>query len=98
MVSINPADAIGGETLRALEDGARMLDGAVRLYERLALIDLPDLPPRELNAWGEPTPTNFPRDAEVANYRASLRNGGGTPIARRLDSPGAPRGEHVGQR
>lgn len=97
MVSINPADAIGGETMRSLEVGARILDGAVRLYERLALIDLPDLPPRELNVWGEPTPTKFPREAELANYRAALRNGG-TPIAQRLDSPGAPRGEHVGQR
>lgn len=97
MVSINPADAIGGETMRALEHGARMLDGAVCLYERLALIDLPDLPPRDLNAWGEPTPTKFPRDAEIANYLASLRHGG-APIAQRLDSPGAPRGEHVGQR
>ncbi|MGJ0396289.1 MAG: hypothetical protein ACR65U_08700 [Methylocystis sp.] len=95
MVSINPLAAMGGETLRALEHGARLLDGAVRLYERLALIDLPDLPPRELNAWGEPTPTKFPRDAEVANYRAALRRGGGTPIAQRLDCPGAPRGDHV---
>ncbi|MGJ0512269.1 hypothetical protein [Methylocystis sp.] len=94
MVSINPADAIGGETLRALEQGSRILDGAVRLYEVLALIELPDLPPRELNAWGEPPPTKFPRDAEVANYLASLRHGG-TPIAQRLDSPGAPRGEYV---
>lgn len=97
MVSINPLAAMGGDTLRSLEVGARMLDGAVRLYEALALIEIPDLPPRELNAWGEPTPTKFPRNAEVANYLASLRHGG-APIARCLDCPGAPRGEHVGQR
>ncbi|MCQ4189928.1 hypothetical protein [Methylocystis suflitae] len=97
MSSINPADAIGGATMRALEHGLRMLDGAVRLYEALALIELPDLSARKLNAWAEPIPPKFPRDAEVANYRASLRNGG-TPIAQRLDCPGAPRGEHVGQR
>lgn len=92
--SINPADAIGGETMRALEIGARMLDGAVRLYERLALIDLPDLPTRELNAWGEPIPPKFPRDAEFANYLAAVRQGG-TPIAQCFDSPGAPRGENA---
>jgi hypothetical protein len=94
MSSTNPFAAMGGETMRALEHGARTLDGAALLYEALALIDLPDLPPRELNAWGEPNPTKFPRDAEVANYFASLRHGG-TPIAQRLESPGAPRGEHV---
>jgi hypothetical protein len=97
MSSINPFAALGGETMRSLEIGARMCDGAARLYERLALIELPDLPPRELNAWGEPNPTKFPRDAEVANYFASLRHGG-TPIAQRLDSPGAPRGETDGLR
>ena len=88
---------MGGQTLRALETGAHMLDGALRLYERLALIELPDLPARKLNAWGEPIPPKFPRHAEEANYRASLRQGG-TPIAQRLDCPGAPRGEYVGQR
>lgn len=93
--SINPADAIGGETMRSLEVGARMLDGAARLYEALALIDLP---PRKLSASREPTLPKFPREAEFANYMASLRHGGGTPIAQRLDSPGAPRGEHVEQR
>jgi hypothetical protein len=87
MVSINPADAIGGETMRSLEVGARMFDHHPKLRAALGL------PPLELAK-----PDNrFPRDAEVANYLASLRHGG-APIAQRLDSPGAPRGEHVGQR
>ncbi|MGJ0426758.1 hypothetical protein [Methylocystis sp.] len=87
------AEQISRETLHALESGARMLDGAARLYEALALIDLPDLPTRELN--GQPILPKFPAVEEIECYEASLRHGGGTPIARRLDSPGAPRGDHV---
>jgi hypothetical protein len=87
MSSINPFAAMGGETMRALEIGARMFDRHPKLRAAQGL------PPLEL-----PEPSNiFPRDAEVANYLASLRQGG-TPIAQRLDCLGAPRGEHVGQR
>lgn len=69
MSSINPADAIGGETMRALEIGACMFDRHPKLRAAQGL------PPLEL-----PEPTNrFPRDAEVASYLASLRHGG-TPI------------------
>ena len=82
--SINPANAIGGETMRALEIGARMFDGHPKMRAALGL------PPLEL---AEPN-NRFPRDAEVANYLAAIRRGG-TPIAKRLDSPGAPRGENV---
>jgi len=82
--SINPADAIGGETMRALEHGARMFDHHPKMRAALGL------PPLEL---AEPK-NQFPRDAEVANYLAAIRRGG-TPITQRLDSHGAPRGEHV---
>lgn len=84
MSSINPADAIGGATMRALEHGLRMFDHHPKLRAALGL------PPLELAK-----PDNrFPRDAELANYLASLRHGGGTPIAKRLDWPAAS-GEHV---
>lgn len=85
--SINPADAIGGATMRALEIGERMFDRHPKIRAALGL------PPLELS---EPN-NRFPREAELANYRAALRNGG-TPIAQRLDSPGAPRGENDGLR
>jgi hypothetical protein len=84
MSSINPFAAMGGETMRALEHGARMFDHHPKMRAAQGL------PPIEL---AEPN-NRFPRDAEVANYEASLRHGG-TPIAQRLDSPGAPRGENV---
>jgi hypothetical protein len=84
MVSINPFAALGGKTMRALEIGARMFDCHPKLRAAQGL------PPLEL---AEPN-NRFPRDDEVANYLASLRHGG-TPIAERLESPGAPRGEHV---
>jgi hypothetical protein len=87
MSSIDPFAALGGETMRALEHGVRMFDGHPKLRAAQGL------PPTEL---AEPN-NRFPRDAEVANYLASLRHGG-TPIAKRLDSPGAPRGETDGLR
>jgi hypothetical protein len=82
MSSINPADAMGGATMRALEVGARMFDRHPKLRAAQGL------PPIEL---AEPN-NRFPREAELANYKAALRHGG-TPIAQRLD--GAPHVDYV---